>query len=171
MAALDAVVLDAVVSAIPELAQQGRGGKNLKKWIDDDPEAAVACFAASDPHAALAELCRSKLGSLTFQRAEMIEGVLRDTLGCGAPWNEAAGLLSTQRHQWSTTDITDKLTRFVERRNRIAHDGDRARSGRTTAIQRRFVAEAVEIVRAVGAATCQKVAAHVAAGRASNHIL
>lgn len=165
MAALDAVVLDTVVNAIPELAKQGRGGRNLEKWIDDDPEAAIKCFAAKNPHLALAQLSRSRLGSLTFQKAEMIEGVLRDTLDCEPPWREAAQALSTPRSRWSSKAVTEKLTGFVERRNRIAHDGDRAASGRTTPIQRPYVAQAVGVVRAVGTATCDKVGSHVAAGR------
>lgn len=165
IAALDAVVLDAVVSAIPELAKQGRGGKNIEKWIEKEPHAAIECFAARDPHQALAGLCHSKLRNLTFQRAEMIEGVLRDTLDCDPPWSEAAAVLSTSRNRWRSSTVTEKLTGYVERHNRIAHDGDRAASGRTTPIQRSFVAEAVGVVRAVGTATCEKVAAHVAAGR------
>ncbi len=165
MAALDAVVLDAVVASIPDLARQGRGGNNLKKWIDEDPHGAIACFAAPDPHAALAELCRSRLGNLTLQRAEMIEGVLRDTVGCNAPWDHTAKLLSTKRKQVRAADVKRELTTYVERRNRIAHDGDRAPSGRTTPIQRSFVSGALGLVRAVGTATCEVVTSYVTAGR------
>ena len=95
----------------------------------------------------------------------MIEGVLRDTLDCDPPWEKAAEMLSTKRRLWATTQVTDKLTAFVERRNRIVHDGDRGPSGRARPIQRSLITEALAVVRAVGTATCEMVASHVAAGR------
>jgi len=54
----------------------------------------LAAFATANPGDALAGVARDELGHLTFQKADMIEGVLREALGCAAPWQDAANSLS-----------------------------------------------------------------------------
>jgi hypothetical protein len=88
LAALDSLVVDSVVEAIPTLAREGSLGKAAAKWVKDDPDSVLACFAQNDPAAALASLYREQLGSLTFQRADAIAGVLRDVIDCDPPWEE-----------------------------------------------------------------------------------
>lgn len=164
MAALDAVVLDAVINAVPDLARQGRLGENMDKWVKADPKRVMDCFAAHDPHVALCEVARANLGTTTFQKAEMIEGVLIDTLACPAPWGRAALKMTTTKNEWTERTVKDRLNIFVLRRNRIAHDGDMANESRTTPITFRFVSEARQLVEAVGTATVEEIQGHISAG-------
>jgi hypothetical protein len=49
LAALDSLVVDSVVEAVPALARKGSLGKAAAKRVKDESEAVLACFAAEDP--------------------------------------------------------------------------------------------------------------------------
>lgn len=162
VAGLDAAILDLVCRSIPTLAkQEGRLGRNVSKWIAERSEDTLRCFAETDPHRALGDLCREQLGYRTFQKAEQIEGILRDTLGCEAPWERAAERLTTKRETWTADRVKRTLNDYVERRNRIAHDGDATPSGKLREIQRPYVLNCIRVVEAVGLAANEIVTAHV----------
>ena len=162
VAALDALVADSVAEAIPPLAKRGVLGETVAKWIKDESKAVLACFAEEEPHEALAKVCREQLTVQTFQRVEAIEGVLRDVLGCAAPWERAAQALSVDAEQWTPDGVKRRMNEFVERRNRIVHNGDlRGQRGTTQPIRREYVEDAVRVIRAVGGAVGAVIAARV----------
>lgn len=151
VAALDALVLDSVVAAIPRAVRDGRLGPNVVKWVKDEPEAFLALLPAADREHQLAELCRLKLGQITFQKAAMIEGVMYDVVGCAPPWSRAADVLSADGGNWDADRVKVKLDEIVERRHRIAHSGDMLPNGTATRpIQLPYVQEAVRVIGAVG---------------------
>lgn len=153
VAALDAFVGDAITEAIPALATRGELGGVVAKWVRDEPEAFLACFAEEDPPKALAELCGGQLTEMTFQRAGVIEGVLRDALGCPSPWERAAQMLSDGDRNWSAQEVKGKLDELVERRVKIVHKGDlKPGRGTTQSIRREDVREASRVINAVAAA-------------------
>lgn len=159
VAALDALVLDSVVAAIPRAVRDHRLGPNVAKWVKEEPDQFLALLAEPDPGTKLAELCRQKLGQLTFQRAAMIEGVIRDVVQRDAPWSAAADILSAAGGTWDADAVKQKLDEIVERRHRIAHSGDMLpNSTATQPIQRPYVEEAVRVIEAVGRAVTQTLA-------------
>jgi hypothetical protein len=158
VAALDALVLDSVVAAIPRAVRDKRLGPNVAKWVKEDPETFLALLTATNASAQLAELCREKLGAITFQKAQMIEGVMRDVVQRGAPWPRAATLLSKGGAKWSADKVKDTLDAIVERRHRIAHSGDMLPNRTATqTIQLSYVQEAVIVIRAVGQAVTHEL--------------
>ncbi|HWD08347.1 MAG TPA: hypothetical protein VHA57_04550 [Actinomycetota bacterium] len=160
-AGLDDAILDSVCSSIPALAKQGRLGDNVSKWIKEKPVETLQCFAEPNPHEALGTLCREHLGVQTFQKTEKIEGLLKGTIGCEPPWELAAEKLTTKRKKWTADEVQKSLNDYIDRRNRIAHDGDRLPSGRAKAIRRDWVQEGIDIVEAVGLATQDIVKTYV----------
>src|SRR5436190_24296745 len=64
VAALDALVLDSVVRAIPRAVRDERLGPSVAKWVRDEPETFLALLPSSNPGAGLAELCRAQLGAV-----------------------------------------------------------------------------------------------------------
>lgn len=162
VAGLDAHIVDLVVRAVPRLARQGRLGDDVAKWLKDNSVAAVACFGAEDPQEALGELARSHLGELTFQKAQMIEGILQGALGCGPPWEAAGQRLVTKGEPLTSEEVKKQLDEFVERRHRIAHDGDLdPETGKTRPIRLVWVAEGIKVIQAVGLAAEDVVVEHV----------
>jgi hypothetical protein len=159
--ALDALILESVLSAIPAAARQRRLGPNVAKWIKEEPEAFLAALVEDDPVEAVAVLCRAQLGSLTFQRSAMIEGVLRDVLLCGPPWVQAAETLSGHYEEdWDGGAVKEQLDEFVTRRHRIAHSGDLKPNGSgTQPIQRPYVERATVVITAVGKAVHEVITA------------
>jgi len=93
LAALDSLVVDSVVEAVPALARKGALGTAAAKWVKDESEAVLACFANENPSAALSLLYREQLGQLTFQKADAIAGVLRDVIDfrMAGPTRQARG--------------------------------------------------------------------------------
>jgi hypothetical protein len=151
VAALDALVLDSVTAAIPRAVRDGRLGPNVAKWVKEEPEAFLALLTEAEPGPKLGELCRAKLGQITFQRAAMIEGVIRDVVRGEAPWSHAADALSATGTPWDAQAVKDKLDEIVDRRHRIAHSGDLfPERTATRPIQLSYVQEAVRVIRAVG---------------------
>ncbi len=151
--ALDALVLDSVVAAVPSAATANSLGPAVEKWVKEDPERILGAFALDDPRDVLATLCREKLGALTFQKSAMIQGVLRDVLGCEPPWDQAAEILTQAEDEWDAERVIERLDGFVERRHRVAHGGDLLPdSTATRPIQRPYVERAAKVIRAVGQA-------------------
>jgi hypothetical protein len=154
VAALDSLVVDSVVEAVPSLARKGALGKTAGKWLKEDPDAVLACFSETDPHAALSALYKSQLGQITFQRAAAIEGVLRDVISCEPPWEEAASILATQSGDaWNAEEVTLELDDYVSRRNKIVHGGDLKTGGSSASaepIQFRYVERAAIVVQGIG---------------------
>jgi hypothetical protein len=158
LAALDALVLESIIEAIPRLAREGKLGPNFRKWIGEQPEKTLAAFAEDDPHKALADICRDQLGTQPFQKAAAIEGVLRGTLRAEPPWDDAAVILSSTGSPWTAEEVKERLDAFVLRRHRIVHDGDLVTGRKSTRpILRGDVQEAVDIVRAVGEAVLRSI--------------
>jgi hypothetical protein len=159
--ALDALILESVLSAIPAAARQRRLGPNVAKWIKDEPEAYLAALVEDDPVEAVAVLCRSQLGTMTFQKSVMIEGVMRDVLLSAPPWSQAAEALS--RHydeEWDAEAVKAQLDEFVTRRHRIAHSGDLKLDGSgTQPIQGPYVERATVVITALGKAVHEVIAA------------
>jgi hypothetical protein len=150
--ALDALILESVLSAIPAAARQGRLGPKVAKWIKEEPEAYLAALVEEDPVERVAVLCREQLGAITFQRSAMIEGVMRDVLRCDPPWSQAAETLADHYEEdWDEDEVKEQLDEFVARRHRIAHSGDvRPNSSATQPIQRPYVERGTIVIIAVG---------------------
>lgn len=161
-AALDAVVTDTVAAAVPLLARRGELGHGLARFVKENPDAVVECFAEKDPAKALSELLDDQhLGSASFQRAEAIERVLDEICSCSIDWNAVAAKLTTRKvakKAWTASDVKRRLNHFADRRNKIAHEGD-LKPGRVTTnpIQLKYVAEAVDLIEEVGAAATASV--------------
>jgi len=159
VAALDALVLDSVVAAIPTAVRDETLGPKVAKWVKEEPETFLGLL--SDPEAAqkLSELCRVKLGQITFQKVAMIEGVMHDVVRRGPPWTRAADILSAGGTAWDADGVRVKLDEIVERRHRIAHSGDmRPNSTATQPIQLPYVQEAARVIRGVGQAVAETLA-------------
>jgi hypothetical protein len=159
--ALDALVLESVLAAIPAAARRGRLGPNVAKWVREEPEAYVAALVEDDPVEAVAALCRAQLGGVTFQRSAMIEGVMRDVLRCPPPWDQAAQTLAGHYdEEWNVKTVKEQLDEFVKRRHRIAHSGDlKPKGSGTQPIQRPYVERATVVITAVGKAVHEVIAA------------
>lgn len=159
VAALDALVLDSVIAAIPTAVRDDQLGPNVAKWVKEEPEAFLALLSDAEHGRKLAELCRGKLGQITFQRAATIEGVMMDVVRRGPPWGRAADILSATGGTWDADAVKTRLDEFVERRHRIAHSGDiRAGSTATQPIQLPYVQDATRVIKAVGQAVTETVA-------------
>lgn len=152
-AALDALVLSAVIEAIPAAAKKALLGGLAEKWIKEDPKEFIRVLSAADQNAALRDLARAQMSQITFQKAAAIEGILRDALKADAPWSAAAAELGT-----TDAGVKESLDRFIERRNRIAHDGDlMPDSNRLRSVSRRYVRESAKLVLEVGFAVDDSV--------------
>jgi hypothetical protein len=117
------VALDLVVAAVPRAARDGRLGPNVEKRVRENPADFLALLQAR-PDQTLADLCRTELGQITFQKSAMIEGVIRDVVQGEAPWSRAADILNAGGGTWTADEVKTTLDGIVERRHRIAHSGD-----------------------------------------------
>ncbi len=81
--------------------RDGRLGPNVTKWVSEEPEAFLALLPATNSGAKLADLCREKLGAITFQRAAMIEGVMRDVVQRDPPWPRRSSIMRKQPSCWA----------------------------------------------------------------------
>ena len=149
VAALDGLVFEASVHAVPRAARKKLLGDTAVKWAKESPDAMVQGLAETDPAEAFAELIRPNLENLTFQRAAMIEGHLKGLLGADPPWDQASTLLNGR---YSAARVRELLDDLVLRRHRIAHSGDLTPSGSTKTIRVEYLADGLEIIQAVGEA-------------------
>ena len=157
--ALDALVLDSVVAAIPRAEQEGTLELTIAKWAKADAESFLALLGDREPAKKVAELCRRKLGQPTFHRAQAIEDVIRDVAKRNPPWGRAAEILSADGGDWNESAVTAKLDGIIEREHCIAYGGDLlASSTATRRIQLRYVDEAVRVIRAVGSGVAETLA-------------
>lgn len=160
-AALDELVLGLVAAGVPHAARQGKLGPAAEKWLKQDAAAFIKALEKPDPAEELGAVARRILGDQTFQKARAIEGVLHEALGAHAPWEEAAKGLSDTSRTWAAAEVREALDRFIERRHRIAHDGDRLDARRLRAINRRYVRDGVRVVLEVGLAADRVVRARL----------
>jgi hypothetical protein len=157
--ALDALVLDSVVAAIPRAEEEGTLERTIAKWAKADAEAFLALLSDREPGEKVAELCRRKLGQPTFHRAEAIEDVIRDVAKRDPPWERAAKILSADGNVWYETAVKAKLDGIIEREHCIAYRGDLLPSSTATRrIQLPYVADAARVIRAVGSGVAQTLA-------------
>jgi len=154
--ALDGLILEASIAAIPKALNKRLMGDTALKWIKDSPDDILAAMASGAPGPAFAAIARRNLDHHTFQNAQMIQGHLAGLLGATAPWARAAHLLGAGPQPLALTadGVRDKLQAFVLRRHRIAHSGDLTATGSTRGITLPYVRENVQIVMAVGQASC-----------------
>lgn len=157
LAALDALVTDATIEALPTLIRRGCLPDTLTDWMKekDNRDAAARCFEHPQPVSALVHaLETTTLTKSTYQRAEQIERALDCFAGCRLDWNALADELTQRRvgrRSWSAADAKARLNLFVERRNQIAHKGDVADGKRSaTGIRLAYVEEASELILIVG---------------------
>jgi hypothetical protein len=153
--ALDALVLDSVIAAIPDAARAGRLGPNVAKWVKEDADRFLVALASEDPTDHVALICRDHLGNTTFQRAAAIEGVLRNVVRADPPWGFASAVLNAGRApdepEMTAEAVRVELDEFVERRHRIAHSGDLRPDGTTARpIQLTYVKRARKVIWSVG---------------------
>ena len=157
--ALDALVLDSVVAAIPRAEREGTLVRSVAKWVKEDAEGSLALLGDREPGEKVAELCRRRLGQPTLQRAEAIEDVIRDVAKRHAPWRRAAEILSSDSDAWNNNAVKAKLDEIVEREHGIAYGGDLLPdSTATRRIQLRYVDETTRVIRAVGLAVAETLA-------------
>jgi hypothetical protein len=149
VAALDGLVLEATVQAVPEAARKKVLGETAVKWAKESAEAMVQGLSEDDPANAFAQMIRPNLENLTFQRAAMIEGHLKGLLGADPPWDRASTNL---QGRYSASRVRELLDDLVLRRHRIAHSGDLTPSGATKTIRVDYVQQGLDIIEAVGEA-------------------
>jgi hypothetical protein len=156
--ALDGLVLEAVVETIKPAGRRRDLGPDVAKWVKDDPQRLIDALGSPDPLEDIAAYAREHLGTMTFQRAAAIQGVLSGVGRCEPPWQKAAERLTTGSDVWDEGRVRDRLDEFVRRRNAIAHSGDRAAtSTASTPIQLSYVEEAARVIEAVGLAISEVV--------------
>lgn len=156
--ALDALVLDSVVAAIPRAEREGTLGQSVARWVKEDAESSLALLGDHEPSGKVAELCRQRLGQPTFQRAATIEDVIRDVARRDAPWPRAAEILSSAGRVWDAAAVKAKLDEIVEREHGIAYSGDLLPDSTTRRIRRPYVERSVRVIRAVGSAVVETLA-------------
>ena len=159
--ALDGLVLEAVLETVPTLARKHALGPTMGKWIKEDPERFLTALASPDPYDALGLIAREHLSPVTFQRAQMIEGVLDDVSACAAPWERAAKRLTKSGGTWTPDDVKTSLDGFVKRRHAIAHSGDLVEGRRAQPITLGYVREATRVIEAAGLGVCEVVEARL----------
>lgn len=157
LAALDALVTDVTLEALPDLVRKGCLSDTLAEWMreKDNRGAAARCFEDALPATALVRaLGETTLTKSTYQRAEQIERVLDSFAGCRLGWDAVARELTARRvggRSWTGDEVKSRLNAFVDRRNQIAHQGDVAAGKQSaTGIRLAYVEEASEVILIVG---------------------
>jgi hypothetical protein len=154
LGALDALVADAIVEAVPEALKREKLGERVAGWLEKDGVRALNILAHSSPHRAMADFVAEKLSGMTFQRTAMIEDNLEAILGIGPPWDSAA-----KRCDIDANQLKEYLNQFSDRRNQIAHKGDlKTGTKAPETISRDWVERHVEYVWTTGEAICDDIA-------------
>jgi len=156
LGALDALVVDAIVEAIPEASKRGNLGKRVADWLEKDGMEALKILAHPNPHKAIAEFVAEKLSGTTLQRTAMIEDNLRAVLDIQPPWASAA---KNAGDSMNATQLKEQLDEFSDRRNQIVHKGDiRTGTRAPETITREWVERHVRYVWETGEAICDEIA-------------
>ena len=146
LGALDAVVADVIVDAVPAAAKLAKIGQQIQKWIEEKPEEVLLLFTDADPAHALAGFTRDRLADMTLQYAAAIDRTLRETIQLKSPWAVAGRKVGL-----TPKEIKDELDGFVARRNDIAHRGDVVKGGTALqAITLKWVEDRIGYVSAIG---------------------
>jgi hypothetical protein len=155
--ALDALVLDSVVAALPRAEQEGTLMRSVARWVKDDAEGSLALLGEREVDFAsqVAELCRRRLGQPKPLRTTVIEGVIRDVLQRDGPWPRAAEILSSNGGDWDPSVVKARLDEIAQREHDIASGGDLLPDSTSRRIQLTYVAESVSVIRAVGSAVSE----------------
>jgi hypothetical protein len=162
-AALDEFVLESVITALPKAAKKKVLGGSVSGWVKNNPAAVLTALSTTTPVTVLVELGRTEIGTMTFQRAAAIEGVLTTVLGAAAPWAIAADAMTALGTRvWTDADVQAGLDRFIERRHRIAHSGDRSATGAINGIQRPYVYANAQLILNVGLAIDKVIEVRIA---------
>ncbi|MBI2324958.1 MAG: hypothetical protein HYY42_01055 [Chloroflexi bacterium] len=127
-AALDAYVHDVLVAASSTAERRGLLGTLARKWVNRD--ALLASLpAGTQRRRRIRELIAQRLERATIMKAAAVEEHLRDVLGAGPPWPEAATAMTSLEDPMNEAAVRARLDAFVSRRHRIAHRGDRTPRG------------------------------------------
>ena len=153
--ALDALVLESVVAAIPRAERDGTLMRSVAKWVKEDAEGSLALLGDRQASAKAAELCRRRLGQPRLERAAAIEDVIRDMARRDPPWPRAAEILSSDGRAWDAAAVKHQLDQIVEREHAIAYGGDLLPDSTSRRIPQPYVQEAVGVIRAVGTAVAE----------------
>ena len=156
LGALDALVADAIIEAVPEASKKGTVGQRVADWLEKDGRQALSMMAHSNPHRALADFVAEKLSVTTLQRPATIEDNLRAILDVEAPWSMAARKIGgnvTEAH------LKSSLEQISDRRNQIVHKGDvKTGTKAPEAIGRDWVERHVSYIWETGEAICTMIA-------------
>src|SRR5438552_17687559 len=69
-AALDEVVLESVIAALPPAAKKGLlADSSVLNWIKRKPEALMSALSKANPENVLIDLGREEIGTMTFQKS------------------------------------------------------------------------------------------------------
>jgi hypothetical protein len=157
LAALDALVTDTILTNLPALVRKGRLSEAIVDWLGEkaNRQAAALCFGDSVPGRALTQAIHaSTLTKSTYQRPQVIEKALRAYCDCEPDWGAIAAALTQRnggRRTWTTDQVKGALNGIVDRRDRIAHQGDVAEGkSSATPIRLSYVLEAQELILITG---------------------
>lgn len=155
LGALDALVADVIVEAVPEASKQGKLGQRVADWLEKDGRQALSMMAHPNPHRALADFVAEKLSGTTLQRAAMIEDNLRAILDVEAPWALAAKRVGDKV---TAEQLRQSLDQISDRRNQIVHKGDvKTGTKAPEGIGRDWVEGQVSYIWETGEAVCDVI--------------
>lgn len=156
LGALDALVADAIVEAVPEASRKGTLGQRVADWLEKDGRQALSMMAHPNPHRALADFVAEKLSATTLQRAAVIEDNLRAILDAGPPWAVAAKRVGDNVTEAQLKRYLDQVS---DRRNEIVHKGDvKTGTKAPESIARDWVERHVSYIWETGEAICAVIA-------------
>jgi len=127
LSGLDAFVHGSVTRTAGRAERLAMLGSVAQRWVNRDLIIA-AMPQGKARRAAVRNLIDGKIQKTTFQRPEHIEEALAH-IGVPSPWNDVATKLSTSVDPITPEEVTRRLSEMVDRRDQIAHHGDRYRHG------------------------------------------
>lgn len=155
LSGLDAFVHASLVRAAARAEHDGLLGPTATAWVVRDT-ALAGLPAGAARRTAVRALFERKLGKTTLQRPAAIEAGLRH-VSAPVPWAEAAVRVTTPEDPVDAATVVTRLDSLVDRRDRIAHHGDRAGHG-LRAIRADYVDEQAWLVLGVGEAIARTIA-------------